>query len=80
MAAPDLLHQGEAEWNAVRRFQGHGDSPLTAQGRTQAEQYAAALERANAADKFRLVSSPLGRAAVAAQIIGSRLGHARRVR
>ena len=40
----------------------------------QATRYAAALKRENIADKFCLISSPLGRAAATAQIIGSQLG------
>ncbi len=33
-----LLRHGETRWNAVGRFQGQRDSPLTARGRDQAAQ------------------------------------------
>ena len=32
-----LVRHGETEWNRVRRYQGWGDSPLTARGVAQAE-------------------------------------------
>jgi len=69
-----LLRHGETEWNAIRRFQGRSDSPLTARGRLQALRYAAALKRESVFGKFCLVSSPLGRATATAQIIGKDLG------
>ena len=32
-----LVRHGETEWNRVHRYQGWGDSPLTARGVAQAE-------------------------------------------
>ena len=32
-----LVRHGETEWNLMRRYQGRGDSPLTARGVAQAE-------------------------------------------
>ena len=76
MTAPEttllLIRHGETEWNRDRRFQGHGDSPLTAKGRTQTE----ALGQRLAATPFNvLLSSDLGRARETAAIIAGHTGH-----
>lgn len=65
-----LLRHGETEWNALGRFQGHFDSPLTAKGRAQA---LAAGRRLNdlAPQADTIVSSPLGRARQTVEIISS---------
>jgi len=39
-----LIRHGETEWNAERRMQGHADSPLSANGKQQAQWLAEALE------------------------------------
>ncbi|MDJ0802067.1 MAG: histidine phosphatase family protein [Desulfobacterales bacterium] len=68
-----LIRHGETEWNRDRRFQGHGDSPLTAKGRAQTD----ALGRRLAATPFdRLISSDLGRTQETAAIIAGHTGHA----
>ncbi|MEJ2638089.1 MAG: histidine phosphatase family protein [Desulfosarcinaceae bacterium] len=54
-----IIRHGETEWNRGLRFQGHGDSPLTRIGRTQAK---ALADRLAGAPIDRLVSSDLGRA------------------
>jgi probable phosphoglycerate mutase len=63
-----LLRHGETEWNAVHRFQGKLDSPLTQRGVAQAEQcgrmLAAVVGKVDA-----MVASPLGRARQTAEII-----------
>ena len=67
-----LIRHGETIWNRDRRFQGHGDSDLTAKGRAQAE----ALGRRLAAETFDvLISSDSGRAKTTAAIIAGHTGH-----
>jgi probable phosphoglycerate mutase len=66
------IRHGETVWNEEKRYQGHGDSPLTETGRNQA----AALGRRM--KKFRfdaLISSDLGRAQETASIIADYTGH-----
>lgn len=53
-----IIRHGETEWNRALRFQGQGDSPLTAVGRAQAQ---ALAERLRGTVIDRLVSSDLGR-------------------
>ncbi len=77
MTAPEttliIVRHGETEWNRDRRFQGHGDSPLTARGRKETE----ALGRRLAATPFdMLISSDLGRTRETAAIITKHTGHA----
>ncbi len=68
-----LIRHGETEWNRDRRFQGHGDSPLTARGRAETD----ALGRRLAATPFDLlISSDLGRTQETAAIIAGHTGHA----
>jgi broad specificity phosphatase PhoE len=69
-----LVRHGETEWNRSRRYQGWGDSPLTARGVAQAEAMGRrlyALPEAAAAD---IVASPIGRALRTAEIIAECLG------
>ncbi len=67
-----IIRHGETEWNRDRRFQGHGDSPLTAKGRAQTE----ALGKRLAATPFdQLISSDLGRTRQTAAIIAGHTGH-----
>ena len=78
MPAPEcsllLIRHGQSEWNAVKRWQGIADSPLTDIGRRQAE----AIGRALAFDagvQFSMVaSSDLSRASETAEIIAVELG------
>jgi broad specificity phosphatase PhoE len=65
-----LLRHAESTWNAVRRWQGHGDPPLSEAGLAQAEQAAARLAHEGVE---RLVASDLVRAATTARIVGARL-------
>jgi probable phosphoglycerate mutase len=71
-----LVRQGQTVWNQERRIQGHGDSPLTELGVRQAGAVAGLLADLlrGEADGWRIVSSPLGRAAATAEVIGARLG------
>ena len=54
-----VVRHGQTEWNVAARIQGHGDSPLTAEGVAQAKAIAQRL----AGEKFdRIVASDLPRA------------------
>lgn len=73
-----LLRHGQTEWNRAGRLQGHGDSPLTEQGVTQAVAMGGALRRAigdAALPDFTLVSSPQGRALATARFAATVTGH-----
>ena len=66
------IRHGETVLNAAKRYQGHGDSPLTETGRKQVS----ALGRRMAKMKFdTLISSDLGRAQETASIIAGYTGH-----
>jgi probable phosphoglycerate mutase len=68
-----LLRHGQSEWNAVRRWQGLADSPLSDLGRRQAADASVAL--ASGGHRFQSVwSSPLVRAAETGDIIADHLG------
>jgi probable phosphoglycerate mutase len=61
-----LVRHGQSEWNALGRWQGHADPPLTELGRQQARHAAERLT-----PLARIVSSDLRRAAETADIIGA---------
>ncbi|MEZ5296677.1 MAG: histidine phosphatase family protein [Ilumatobacteraceae bacterium] len=68
-----LVRHGQSVWNAVRRWQGTADPPLTDLGREQARAQAdwlAGLDETWAG----VWTSPLRRAATTAEIIATRLG------
>ena len=69
MARILLVRHGESEWNAVGRWQGQADSPLTELGRQQAKAASRALGSVDA-----VACSDLQRALVTADIIASELG------
>lgn len=61
-----IVRHAPTTWNAARRIQGHGDSPLTMQGRGQARRWAELLQ------PFpwrRILTSDLGRARETAAIV-----------
>ncbi len=64
-----LVRHGESEWNALGRWQGQADPPLSEHGRRQASH---AAERLGAVDL--IVSSTLQRARTTASIISEILG------
>jgi broad specificity phosphatase PhoE len=64
-----LVRHGETEWNRVRRYQGWGDSPLTARGVAQAEAIGRRLCTLREAEAAEIVASPIGRARRTAEII-----------
>jgi probable phosphoglycerate mutase len=68
-----IIRHGETVWNAEQRFQGHGDSPLTATGR---DQVTALGRRLEAIDFDTIISSDLGRTQQTASIIADFTGHA----
>jgi broad specificity phosphatase PhoE len=68
-----LLRHGQSEWNAIRRWQGLADTPLTALGREQADRCGTILASLDVS--FGEVwSSPLARAIGTARIVADRLG------
>lgn len=69
MARILLVRHGESEWNAVGRWQGQADPPLTDAGRRQAATAAGSLGTVDA-----IVSSDLRRAQATAEIIADALG------
>ncbi len=72
-----LVRHGETEFNRERRLQGHVESALTEKGLAQARAVGELLAGLTAAaEDWRIVSSPLGRARRTAEIIARRLGAA----
>jgi broad specificity phosphatase PhoE len=71
-----LVRHGQTEWNLRRRYQGWGDSPLTATGLAQAEAIGRRLRTLPEAAGVPIVASPLGRARRTAEIIRAALGGA----
>lgn len=67
-----MLRHGQSEWNAVHRWQGVADSPLTALGRTQAIETAWTLAGLDVTFSS-IWSSDLSRAHETASIIGDAL-------
>jgi len=65
-----LARHGQTEWNLAGRLQGGKDSPLTHQGKRQAEGIAASLRDVRPTS---ILASPLGRASKTAKIIAGRL-------
>ncbi len=67
-----LLRHGETDWNIQGRMQGRTDTPLNAQGLTQAQRLAERLMREEQIDA--IYTSPLARARITAEIVGQKLG------
>jgi probable phosphoglycerate mutase len=66
------IRHGETVWNAEKRYQGYGDSPLTEIGRKQVTALGRRLTRV----RFdHLISSDLGRARETASIVADFTGH-----
>ena len=65
-----LIRHAETVWNRESRIQGHGDSPLTASGKMEADRWGLALSRIS---WDRIVGSDLGRAVATAEIINNHL-------
>lgn len=67
-----LVRHGESEWNAVGRWQGQADPPLTELGRRQAKDAATAI--AARTPVAAVVASDLQRARVTAETIAAEVG------
>jgi probable phosphoglycerate mutase len=67
-----VIRHGETCWNAEKRVQGFGDSPLTATGRAQVRSLA---RRLTGIAFDALISSDLGRARETASLIADATGH-----
>lgn len=65
-----FIRHGETVWNREQRLQGHGDSPLTSEGRNQV---AAHLQWLRERRPQRMLASPLGRAQASAAILAGPL-------
>jgi len=71
-----LLRHGETEFNTQGRYQGELDSPLTEVGVQQVQQNAQMLKSLiGNPDKWKIVSSPLGRAMQSTEIICETIGY-----
>ena len=66
-----LIRHAESTWNAAGRWQGHGDPPLSPQGREQAHVLAEQLAREGIEV---LIASDLTRSVQTAAILGARWG------
>jgi broad specificity phosphatase PhoE len=71
-----LMRHGESEWNALGRWQGHGDPPLSKRGRRDAERVAGdvAARVTSRGRPLRLYCSDLRRALETAVLVGAALG------
>jgi probable phosphoglycerate mutase len=69
-----LIRHGQSEWNAVKRWQGIADSPLTALGRRQARMIGRSLASDDDVQFSFVASSDLSRASQTAAIIAGELG------
>ena len=65
-----IARHGQTNWNILGKTQGHGNSDLTAQGETQAQELAQYMKDFNIDLIF---SSDLGRAIQTAEIVGNHL-------
>src|SRR5215813_8680553 len=64
-----VIRHGQSTWNAIGRWQGHADAPLTDLGRTQAARAVASLPPVEV-----IWASDLERARATAAVIGEALG------
>ncbi|RED37415.1 histidine phosphatase family protein [Paenibacillus sp. VMFN-D1] len=64
-----LVRHGQTEWNLENRMQGHQDSPLSAEGRLQAEKL---HERLKTVDFAKVYSSTSPTAIITAEIISAK--------
>ncbi|NWJ26566.1 histidine phosphatase family protein [Rhizobium sp. RM] len=69
-----LIRHGQTEFNAVQRWQGQVDSPLTELGRAQALRMGRKLAELTRKDQLHVFCSPLGRARQTCEIVVRELG------
>jgi broad specificity phosphatase PhoE len=69
-----LVRHGQTEFNAIGRWQGQVDSPLTELGETQAGRIGRSLRDLINPNDVAIFSSPLGRALSTASIIADGIG------
>ncbi|MDO3442314.1 histidine phosphatase family protein [Agrobacterium sp. V1] len=69
-----LVRHGQTEFNAVQRWQGQIDSPLTELGRQQAARMGRKLAALTGTGEAHVFSSPLGRARQTCEIIAGEIG------
>jgi probable phosphoglycerate mutase len=74
-----IARHGETEWNKLKRLQGWKNSPLTVNGRTQANEVAKTIKQLIEPRGFKMISSPLGRAVETSSIIANVLGYNEKV-
>ena len=66
-----LIRHGQTEWNVQKRFQGSGDSPLTAEGMQQIRRVAGRMKKVKPTGIY---TSPRKRAVETAKVIGAECG------
>jgi probable phosphoglycerate mutase len=66
-----VLRHGQTEWNVQRRMQGRLNSPLTAEGRTQADAHGKVLKQLGGVDKLWV--STAGRTKQTAELVNAHL-------
>lgn len=70
-----FIRHGQTDWNAERRYQGHGDIPLNETGRAQAARNGLALRALiGAPRRAAFISSPLVRATETLEIVRDAMG------
>jgi broad specificity phosphatase PhoE len=74
-----LVRHGQTEFNAIGRWQGQVDSPLTELGKMQAKRIGRSLRDLINSNDVAIFSSPLGRALSTASIIADEIGFSGRV-
>lgn len=69
-----LVRHGQTEFNAVQRWQGQVDSPLTELGQQQSARMGRRLAALTGTGEAHIFSSPLGRARQTCEIIAGEIG------
>ncbi len=65
-----LLRHGQTKWNTLKKIQGSGDSPLTAKGQEETEQW---VETLKIHQWDRIIASDLGRVKATVDILNRKL-------
>lgn len=72
-----LLRHGETDWNKEERLQGHNDIPMNEQGVMQIRKVASYIH-SQGLEIDVIISSPLSRAGMSAEIVAEKIGYARK--